>query len=308
MIRKTTEHLPAFVACTIVVLLLDLPFRAIGFLGLAPTAGPKNMLPLLLGLLFGSAGCLANGAGLLLSAAARTDFTYAACLEGVLATCVAWLCRSLWYLPASTCAPRIKKLRDLAKFLVLAMGSGCLLGAGLALSPATRHSLTPLATGVQIAGSTLAWSLLAGIPTLITATSVLAVAPVLPRAYRAQATPDLSFRLTPETGLNGVGDAVEKFYRSRGIPPKRGYAIMSCVEEVAVLLLGRLPKGETLAIDLRAGDNILVRFACGGPRYNPLVIRKSGDPDMLGILLVREMAIVTRYTRLRGVNHIKIVV
>ena len=308
MIRKATEYLPAFAVCTVIVFLLDLPFRTIGFLGLVPAAGPKNMLPLLLGLLFGPAGCLANGTGLLLSAVVRTDFTYAAGLEGMLTTGVAWLCRSLWYLPANTCAPRIKKPQELAKFLVLALGSGCLLGGGLALSPATRYSLTPLAAGVQIAGSTLAWSLLVGLPTLITVTSVLAIEPVLPRSYRAQVTPDLSFRLMPETGLNGVGDAVEEFSRSRSMPPKRGYAIMSCVEEVAVLLLGRLTEGETLSIDLCAGDNILVHFTYGGPRYNPLIMKKSGDPDMLGILLVREMAIVTRYTRLLGVNHIKIVV
>lgn len=308
MIRKAAENFPALVVCTVIVFLLDLPFRTIGFLGLIPTAGPKNMLPLLFGLLFGPAGCLASGAGLMLSAAASSDFTLAACLEGMLAIGVAWLCRLLWYLPVNACAPRIKKPRELVKFLAFALGSGCLLGGGLALSPATRYGFAPLATGLQVAGSTLAWSLLVGMPTLITATSVLAIEPVLPHLHRVQATPDLSFCLTRETGLNDMGDAVEEFYRSRAIPPKRGYALMACVEEVAVLLLGRLHEGGVLSIDLCAGDNIILCFACGGPRYNPLVMRKADDPDLLGILLVREMAIITRYTRLRGVNHIKIVV
>ncbi|HWR22688.1 MAG TPA: hypothetical protein VN366_04345 [Feifaniaceae bacterium] len=311
------ERLPVFLICTAVVTLIDLPFRAIGFLGLIPTAGPKNMLPLLFGLMFGPAGSLANAAGILLSAMVRGAFTPAAFLEAALTAAVAWLCWSVWYLPGIACIPSMKKPRGLFRYLLFALCAGCALGAGLALLPAARYGLAPLAAGVQVAGSSFAWSLLVGIPSLITLTSVLSAVPVMPRSYwergsRALA-PDLSLKLTRAGGMAGVGDAVEEFYVSRNIPAKRGYAVMSCVEEISVLLLEKLPEGEALRVDLRAGDNVTVRFTCGGPRYNPLAVKraKRDSPaylDALGILLVREMAVVAGYARRHGVNRVKIVV
>jgi hypothetical protein len=308
-------HLPVFALCALAAALIDLPFRTIGFLGLAPTVGPKNILPLLFGLMFGPSGSLGVGAGVLISALVRGNLDSAAWWEGAIVAIISWLCWILWYLPKIACIPSLKKPRILVKFILFTLGTGCALGAALALFPAARYGLDPFTAGLQVACSVFVWSLLVGMPAIVTMTSVFAVVPVMPRSYweRGQSAmkPDLTLELTPTGGLIGVGDAVEEFNMDHKIPMKRGYAIMSCVEEIAVLLLSRLSEGETLAVGLKAGDNVTIRFTYRGPRYNPLAAKSAkglSNLDNLGILLVREMATAAGYSRRRGINRIKIVV
>ena len=305
------------VLCLVPTAALDFFFHSLGFMGLIPTAGPKNALPLLLGLLYGPAGAAGCGLGTALSALLRLDASPGAWWEALCVVAVSLGAWRLWYLPGLARVPLLKKGRDLLQYLLFVLVSALALGTATALWPAARYGLAFGPALVQTAGSAVAWSLLVGMPAHITLTSVFAVVPRVPACFADGAAEalrsDLRLDITALGGIEGVTDAVEAFNETHGVSPRQGYALMSCAEELALAVLEHLPPEGRLTLELWGGAGPRLRLRYGGERYDPLAVKKNKtDPlanlDILGILMVREMAASASYRRRGGSNEIQIIV
>lgn len=324
-----------FCICAAAYICLDLPFRAMGFLGLTPLAGPKNAVPVAAGIMCGVWGAAGSAAGAVISAGlwvmrAGGDVAVSAC-GGILTTALAevlaealavWIVSVgfylAWYLPAIISAPEIKHGRNAVKYAGLCLAAGIAAGIIEELCARQAFDLEPGAIFFQTGISTFVWSLLLGLPVLITLTSVFAVSPAIPKRVKRPGLfnrePDLTVtagRGVEETGR--VSDILEEYNQNQKIPPKRAYAILSCVEELGVMIQEHLPEGGQMEFNIKTGDTVVIGIRYPGERYNPLAVRPvSGGPaanlDILGILMVREMAVTTRYRRDGEMNELKIVV
>ena len=92
------ERLACFGACAVIYLFLDIPFRAMGFLNLLPSAGPKNALPMVAGLVFGPAGILGTSVGALVSGWVSGASFRAAASEAVSVAAASAFFYRFWYL------------------------------------------------------------------------------------------------------------------------------------------------------------------------------------------------------------------
>lgn len=293
-----------------------LPFRLMEFLNLSPLAGPQNMLAPLFGILFGGAGAVGIAWGVIALNILTGSFSILTVIEFVLMGGSSWASYILWHLPKTSEPPRLKTVKDMLKYILIALFSGSILGVGFAIT--IQGELLPEILFLQVAVSTLFWSVLLGMPIMITLTSIFHISPAL--SWRAIdnggfMNPDLTFTLHngEEKLLCGITDAIEEFIQNQHIPPKQSYAIMLSVEELSVLILGRLVDGEQLTVMLEHGDNVQIIMRYPGARYNPMaigIIHKDpiANMDILGILMVREMAVATHYQCRNNWNELKIII
>ncbi len=300
-----------------VSVLCDLPFRIIGLLGLIPAAGPKNTLPMLFGLLFGPLGAVGAAAGALISGVLRWQLGLDCLMEALMALLAGCAAYVLWYHLRVNSRPRCKNAREAGCLLLCIVASSVICAVMAALAPAGVWEGSALSRAVQVGGSTAAWSLLLGVPCLITATSMFGMTPPAPDAWLAQHPEDGRVDLertiinTPEC-IAEMSDAIDMLALSRGLASKRGYEMMSCVEELNCLILAQLPENGKVQVRLNVGDSVVICMRYEGARYNPLAVRmQPGGPmanmDTIGILLVREMAVYAHYEYARGVNEIRII-
>lgn len=313
------ERLACFGACAVVYLFLDIPFRAMGFLNLLPLAGPKNALPMVAGLVFGPAGIGGTAVGALLSNLLYGGSGMEAVSEALAAAAASALFHLLWYLqPKGAVKTDLKTIRHMIRFFLTGTAAGFVMGGveGLLLSRSFETGFSTLFLEVGISSS--AWLLLIGMPVFILLTSVFAIQPWAPGRMFGDGEKKDASDLVLEIGSNVqelavVGDAVEQYNEISGIPARRGYAIMSCVEELSVLLQKQLPATGKIHIHISSASNVVIRLRYPGARYNPFSVQVApGGPganlDILGILMVREMAVHVRYRRRQEENELTIVV
>jgi len=284
---------------------------------LAPIAGPKNMFPLFFGLLYGPSGAVGTALGALLSGMVRGQFNGSCAAEAFVAFLsgsTAWL---TWYLLPTTTRPGCKQPRQLLFLLLCILVASGVAAVSTWLIPAWGD-LEPSAAATQIGLSSLVWTIVLGVPCLITAVSLFGAEPNAPQFWRRRHPQEdvVDFDQIVENDPMSIGmmsDEIDIFNLQHGLPTKLGYAVMSCVEELSCLILEHLPPDGTVRVRLTAGDNILLRMNYEGEMYNPLAIHvQHGDPtadmDVIGILMVREMAVYTSHWYAHGINEVKIII
>lgn len=302
----------------LIAVLFDLPFRLIGLLGLIPAAGPKNMLPVLFGMLFGPIGAAGAGMGMLLVGAIAQEALRECAAEGIAAFLCGAAAYAVWYRLPMHIRVRCKTGREAKAVLICVAAASVVAALAVVCVPGQLWQVAPGMRAVQLGGSTAVWSLLLGIPCLITATSMFGVIPAAPSSWLARQSDcdavdlEQTVHNTPES-IAGMSDAIDMLALTRGLDMKQVYAMMGCVEELNCLILEQLPANEAVNIQLTASDSLLVRMRYAGARYNPLAIRVEADNplanvDKLGILLVREMAVYAKHSYANGENRILIIV
>lgn len=298
--------------------LCDLPFRLIGLLGLIPAAGPKNMLPVLFGLLGGPTGAAGADLGMLLSGAVMRETLPEILTEAVAAVAAGLAAYAVWYLLPQRMRVRCKTGRDVLSVLACIAAAALAAAVVVAGVPGMLWDTAALSRAAQIGGSTAAWSVLLGIPCLITATSMFGITPCAPRWWLARhadcdaADLEQTVVNTPES-IAEMSDAIDMLALTRGIDPKQSYAMMSCVEELNCLILSHLPADAVVRVQLSVSDSLVMRLQYDGARYNPLAVRLQpggalANMDTMGILLVREMAVYAKHSYQQGRNEVRIIV
>lgn len=324
MKRNTTnyllkEMLVRFGICAVIYVFLDIPFRTMGFLNLLPLAGPKNVLPMVTGIISGPAGICGSVIGALISGGLSGASWMETIAEAVSVAVAAIFFSCFWYF-CQSCARKadLKTVRHVIRFFLIGAMAGFVMGGleGILLAENCESGFVVLLLEVGISSS--AWLLLIGMPVFILLTSVFAIQPWRPGQMSAARDTEEAKDLVLDIGsdlqeLEAVGDAVEQYNEQKGITAQRGYAIMSCVEELSVLIQQRLPENGNIHIHIRSGSNVVVRLYYPGERYNPFAVHIApGGPganlDILGILMVREMAVHVGYRQKRGGNELTIVV
>ena len=305
------------VTTAVTVVLFDLPFRMIELLGLIPAAGPKNMLPVLFGLLFGPAGVAGTAIGVLASGLIRWQLGLDCVFEILMTVLAGYAAYVVWYHLPVYSRPRCKNAREALCLLVCIVVSSILCAAVTVFVPISVWDGSAAACAAQMGISTAVWSLLLGVPCLITATSMFGMQPAAPVAWLAKHPDEERCDLerfvmnTPES-IAEMSDAIDLLSAGCDLDPKQSYDTMSCVEELNCLILAQLPEGGTNHVRLTVGDSLVIQMLYGGKRYNPLAAHmRSGGPmanmDMLGILMVREMAVYAHYEYMHGLNEIRII-
>lgn len=305
--------------CAVIYVFLDIPFRTMGFLNLLPVAGPKNVLPMVTGIISGPAGICGSVTGALISGGLSGASWMETIAEAVSVAVAAIFFSCFWYFgQSSTRKADLKSVRHMIRFFLTGAMAGFVMGGleGILLADNCESGFVVLLLEVGISSS--AWLLLIGMPVFILLTSVFAIQPWRPGQRLAARDADAAKDLVLDIGsdlqeLAVVGDAVEQYNKQTGITAQRGYAIMSCVEELSVLIQQQLPENGNIHIHISSGSNVVVRLHYQGERYNPFAVRMApGGPganlDILGILMVREMAVHVGYRQKRGGNELTIVV
>lgn len=303
--------------CAAVMAALDIPFRALEFLGLMQAAGPKNVLPVLFGLLFGPAGAIGSALGAFISGVCRLSFGLDVWAEALAVFCAALIAWFGWYAFGWTEPPRMKRLSAVIRYICVSAVAGAVNGIICAVLLCRTTHIPWFEIYVEVQLSALAWALLLGLPMLITATSMFAMLPVMPKhleeTYHQTHQPPFDHTIPNDIDeVAKISDAIDMFNMEYGISIKRAYSIMSCVEELNLKIMEQLPPDATIRITIEAGDNVVIRLFYGGKRFDPMAIRTvRGDPtanlDAVGILLVREMAVLTGFWYVDGVNQVKII-
>ena len=313
------ERVMCFFACAAVYLFLDIPFRTMGFLNLLPLAGPKNALPMVTGLVFGPAGTWGSAMGALLSGCISGASLPEAVAEAVPAAAASILFYRLWYLGHGRSGKTdLKSVNHMICFFLKGTAAGFVMGGIEGIFLTGHYHVSFMMLFLEVGISSSAWLLLIGMPVFILLTSVFTIRPWAPGYMFADGEREEPGDLILDLGsdvreLAIVGDAVEQYNEQNGISAQRGYAILSCVEELSVLIQQRLPKSGKIHIHIRSGNNVVVRLNYPGESYNPFAVRvapggPSANLDILGILMVREMAVHVRYQRQQDRNELTIVV
>lgn len=282
-----------------VYLLADLPIQLTGFLRFGSWIGIKSFLPATLGLFFGPwgvgggmLGCIAV-AGILHTPLVEAAFECA---------CIAiigmgmWL---LWHLCSGTHRICFKQLRQYLCYAGLL--SGLSLACGLLSLVLLKGALWPTVAAYISLG------LLVGLPVNIILGSLFCLEPVLP-PYCAPEKDASGWIDADAASLDRMNELLEEAALARRIPRKRVFEAQSCIEEVALRILGAQSEAR---IQLRVdyGDAISIRFSYAGARYNPLRTGKDEDEvDVMSLKLIKHRAMRAMYSYGGGENRLHIVI
>jgi hypothetical protein len=256
--------------------------------------GPKNFLPITVGMIsgpFGAAGVLIGAVGVGALSGGGADAVVSESVGVLIMSCGGWL---LWYAGKSARGIALKTARDLLRFAAIS-----LLLSGACAAAAFLSGTDPL----PVFGSYMIWNLLLGIPVIALMTSIFCVKTVCPPWRPPQW--DINEQLTLEPGcIAVVSGRIDELCSARKIDWKRGYQMQSCIEECILLILSE-PTCRGLRLTVRISDSISIMMAYDGKPCNPLRAWAHGDPVRL--TLIKQRALRAHYRYSGGVNRLHIV-
>ena len=282
-----------------IYLLLDLPARLTGFMGLESFAGPKNFLPLLLGLLLGPWSvpgiCLGMSGAAVLCGSPLIEVVSELLSIPILAL-GGWL---LWYANNSR-PPCLKQSGDYLRFITVTA-----ILAPLSAIPALL--LLGVSAWIELAVFCGAFTILVGVPVLILVTPILCILPICPTAKTLM--PDIDCQISScSSGLDTANEQIEAFCKAHLIPMKKALAVENCMEEFA-LRIGGGCAGAPIHASLYISDSASLFLSFPGVRYNPLRrLANEKTEDLWSLTLIRERALRASYRYVCGVNYLHIVI
>lgn len=297
--KEPSRKLSIFFAAAGLYFLLDLPARLMGFLGLQSFSGPKNFLPLLMGVLLGPWSVPGMCFSAIICACLCGSATADIAAEVLGIPLLALGSRLLWYCKNSE-PPRLKHGRDCVRFFTITAVTAPLASvpAGMLLGMKAWRELT-VCYGV--------FTVFLGIPVMILISSILCILPVCPKGKTPAADVDGCVYSEAE-GLDGLNEQMEAVYAANGFPVKKAFAVENCLEEL-VLRIQCQSVGAPIHVRIYLSDSASVFLNYSGARYNPLrrqAMEKS--EDFWGLSLIRARALQASYRYVGGENRLHIVI
>ncbi len=281
-----------------IYVLLDFPARLTEFLGVSSLTGPKNFLPLILGLLFGTYGVVGMCLGAIISAALCCS-PYAEITCELLSIIIFALGgRMLWY--AGTPKPlQLKCAHDYLRYLAITA-----LLSPLAAMPV--RLIMGASALLEVALSYFIYTVSVGIPAIIIISSILHIQPHAPKGKEMK--PDIDCQIMPgRLNLKAKNEEIEFFCAAFGHQSKKSFDVESCLEELAIRIKAH---SEDVPIEVRIyiNDSISMHLDYKSKRYNPL-LQTSGEAseELWGLALIRQRALRFSYQYIAGINQIQIV-
>ena len=274
--------------------LLHFAFDLGDFLLFTGSIGPKNFLPLTMGMILGPFGTAGVLAGALASGVISGAGSYELIAEATSAAVMSgggWL---LWYAGKSGRAIALKNMRDLLRFTLISLAlSG--VGGFIAFLAGSSYWMT--------FGSYMAWNLLLGIPVVMIMTSIFCVKSVYPPWRPLKLDINERFILAPGC-IAEIGDIIDELCFAKKLERKRGFQMQSCIEECILLILSE-PTCLNLLLTARINDSISITMQYNGKPCNPL--RGRTHEDQIGLTLIKQRALRARHHYRGGENHLHIV-
>lgn len=299
MKQKMISGKTALIISAAVYFILDIATRFNQFMGLSDFAGPKNFLPLTLGLLMGPWSAPGMCAGELISAlAVGTPLPDAAAeaISIVIMTVGGWY---LWY--AGNRRPvYLKRKEDYIRFLLIAAVLS-------ALCSVSAIPIMGMRAWREMAVCYFIFSVFIGVPVIILATSIFCIRSAGPKGYCA--APDVEAVIGPDAnGLDELQEKIEELYLGRGFTMKHVFPVENCLEETIVRLQGGCDNGP-VEISLFVMDSTSLFVSCSGRKFNPL-LRQPGETeeDLLGLVMIKQRALRASYSYRGSCNYLHIVI
>jgi hypothetical protein len=256
--------------------------------------GPKNFLPVSMGMILGPFGSFGMVAGALAGGVLSKASIAAIIAESAGAVIMSgggWL---LWYARKGTGGIVLKRVRDLVRFTVISVILSCVCGF-----IAYLYGLGFIKTFA----SYLAWNLLMGIPIIMLMTSVICVNVVYPSWHRVIF--DINILLPLETSsIAIIREKIDELCENGKLDRTRGYQMYNSIEECFSLILSE-PSCRELRLVVKVSDSISIVMQYDGKVCNPL--KKRVYEDTLGRELIRNRDLRVRHRYTGKKNHLHIV-
>jgi integral membrane sensor domain MASE1 len=256
--------------------------------------GPKNSLPITMGMIlgpFGAFGMLAGSitAGILSGAGALSLISESA--GAVIMSAGGWL---LWYAKKGTGGIALKKLRDLLRFTVIS-----LILSALCASIAYLCGEGFLMTFI----SYMVWNLLLGISLIMLLTSIFCVNVVYPPWHPIIFDINETLPLKTES-VTVILDIIDELCFSKKLDRKRAIFMQSYIEECIIMILSE-PTCKNLRLTVQISDCISIVMQYDGNRCNPL--RMTSYEDQIGLDIIKQRALRVRHSYSGKMNQLRIV-
>jgi hypothetical protein len=257
--------------------------------------GPKNFLPITMGMILGPFGALGMLVGSIMVGILSKAGVSAVVFESVAVLIMSgggWL---LWYANKGGGDLVIKRARDLLRFTVISLILSAECGFIAYLSGFGF---------LTIFVSYMAWNLLMGIPVIMLMTSIFCVNVVYPPWHPMLF--DIHELLPIETpSIALIGSVIDALCLAKKIDRKRGYQLQRCIEE-CLLLIQSEPSCQTLQLSVRISDSISIHMQYAGKPCNPL--RERANEDQIGLKIIKQRALRANYRYFSKKNHLHIVI
>jgi hypothetical protein len=256
--------------------------------------GPKNFLPITMGMIsgpFGAAGVLIGAVGVGVLSGSGVSAVISETTGVLIMSGGGWL---LWYAGKSAHGIALKTARDFLRFMTIS-----LFLSGVCAAAAFLSGAAPL----PVFSSYMAWNMLLGIPVIALMTSIFYVNAVYPPWRSPQWDINEQFVLEPGC-IAVISEKIDELCFAQKIDRKRGYQLQSCIEECILLILSE-PTCRGLWLTVRISDSISIMMEYDGKPYN--LLRARAQEDLIGLILIKQRALRVRYHYSGGFNRLHIV-
>lgn len=278
-------------------LVIELPFHMTDLFGEWFLAGPITAVLFLAGLMFGVQGLIGSVLGYMISICVTGGFQFSALLAVIFIVVVPHV---LWYLDKNASQAALRSNCEFLKFTVLAivtaLGNGC-----FAMIGNDQNNF------VSVAGFSLFWCIVAGMPSMILMTSILGI-PCKCRSRFCEKN-DLEISILPEQEhIALVNDQMEELGMKTRMDLKQMFRMMACLEELLIRIIEKGQVTKKIEIGVKIGETMRILIKYQGKKYNPLRSgRKEIEEELLGLKIVMQMSLRASYSHCMGENEILIV-
>jgi hypothetical protein len=256
--------------------------------------GPKNFLPITIGMILGPFGALGMLAGSLtvgILSGANILSVISESAGAVITAGGGWL---LWYAKKGTGGIALKKVRDLIRFTVISLILSAVCG-GIAYLCGLGFRMTFI--------SYMSWNLLMGIPVIMLMTSIFCINVVYPSWHPVILDINKVFPLKTES-IADIKDTIDELCECGKLDKNRGLLMQSYIEECFLLILSE-PTCKNLRLTVRISDSISITMQYDGKPCNPL--RGRVYDDQIGLTLIKQRPLRARHRYSGKRNHLHIV-
>jgi hypothetical protein len=256
--------------------------------------GPKNFLPITMGMIlgpFGALGMLAGSVAVGILSGATTLSLISETAGAVIMSAGGWL---LWYARKGTGGIALKKISDLLRFTVISLILSALCGL-VAYLCGLGFFMTFI--------SYTAWNELLGIPVIMLMTSIFCVNVVYPSWHPIIF--DINETLPLKTdSITVIADIIDELCFNKKLDRKRSLLLQSYIEECLIIILSE-PTCKTLRLTVQISDCISIVMQYDGKRCNPLHLKTY--EDQIGLEIMKQRALRVRHSYSGKMNQLRIV-
>lgn len=301
MLNKTLRsRFGLLIVCAGLYLLIDLPFRATGSPVFAGCVGPKNFLPVSMGVLFGPFGtigtCLGTAVAGLVALAPFENILFE-CICAIIMGGGSWL---LWYCGSGARVVMLKRWCDLGRLMA------CVISLSALCTAISLAFWDGGVTTVSIFLSLSIWNALLSVPVIIFTTSILGILQICPAWCPNNADMDHDFPAETQS-IQSINDKLDELCLNKRFDQRKCFQVQNCIEELLLRILSN-KAWSGLHLRVYIHDSVCLYLEYSGSQYNPLNIGKEeSHEELIGLLLIKWRALRASYHYRNGVNELHIV-